>query len=126
MLAMAGTPDAIGTRDASGRPLLSAAAGAKSREEPGQERPRAALKREHGSDEPFGANSRRKPMAGAISAPRGKSELAQVRAHHGFEHSDRTRARQLASSPSGGEGPLAHHAKSWPSSAPLRRRANVF
>jgi hypothetical protein len=43
-------------------------------------------------------------MAGAISAPRGKSELAQARAHHGFEHSDRTRARQLASSPSGAPG----------------------
>jgi hypothetical protein len=48
MFAIAGTPDAIGTRDVSARPLLSAAAGAKSRKELGQERPRAALKREHG------------------------------------------------------------------------------
>src|ERR1700736_4802047 len=60
MLATAGTPDAIGTGDVSGRQLLSAAAGAKSREQHGQERPRAALKREHGSDEPFRANARRK------------------------------------------------------------------
>ena len=71
MLAMAGTLDASATRDVSGRPLLSAAAGAKSREEPGEERPRAALKREHGSDEPFGANSKRKRMPGAVSAPGG-------------------------------------------------------
>jgi hypothetical protein len=35
---MAGTPDAIGPRDVGGRPLLLAAAGAKSREEPGQEK----------------------------------------------------------------------------------------
>src|ERR1700676_902225 len=99
MLATAGTPDAIGTRDVSGRRLLSAAAGAKSREEPGQERPRAALMREHGSDEPFGANSRRKRMP-ARSARRGaKSELAQVRAHHSFVPSDRIRARQLKRRP---------------------------
>ena len=37
-----------GTR--AGRPLLLVAAGAKSREEPGQERPKTALEREHGSD----------------------------------------------------------------------------
>jgi hypothetical protein len=30
--------------------------------------------------------------------------LAQVRAHHGFEHSDWTRARQFASSPSDAPG----------------------
>jgi hypothetical protein len=33
-----------------------------------------------------------------------KSELAQVRAHHGFVRSGRTRTRQLASSPSGAPG----------------------
>src|SRR5260370_41913353 len=89
MLAMAGAPDEIGTRDVSGWPLLSAAAGAKSREEPSEERPRA------GSDEAFGANSGRKRIAGAVSATGGLSELAQV---HGFEHSDRHLARLLADS----------------------------
>jgi hypothetical protein len=80
----------LATRNVSGRPLLSAVAGAKSREGPGQERHKAALKREHGSDEPFGANSRRSEWP-ARSARRGaKSELAQVRAHDDFEHSDRT------------------------------------
>src|SRR5882762_3937344 len=75
MLAMAVTPDAIGTRDASDRPLLSAAAGAKSREEPGQERPKAALNTEHGehaSNEPSGrtrdeSNGRRGQRAGMLS-----------------------------------------------------------
>src|SRR5260370_13974599 len=62
MLAMAGTPNTTATRNLSGRPLLSAAAGAKSREAPGQEGPKAALKREHGRNEPFRANSRRKRM----------------------------------------------------------------
>jgi len=70
MLAMAATPDAIGTRDVSGRPLISEAAGAKSREEPGQERPRSALKRGYGSDEPSG-ELKTKRMAGAVSAPGG-------------------------------------------------------
>src|SRR5712671_5424289 len=66
------------------RPQLSAAAGAKSREEPGQERPRAGLKREHGSDEPFG-RTRYDSKSPARLARRGaKSELAQIRAHHGF------------------------------------------
>src|SRR6267154_941431 len=84
MLAIAETPDAMGTRGVSGRPLLSAAAGAKSREEPGQERPRAALKREHGSDEPFEANSGRKLWPARSARREAKSELAQVRDHHGF------------------------------------------
>jgi hypothetical protein len=60
MLGMAETPDAMGTRDLSARPLLSAAAGAKSREEPGQERASAALKWEHEkhvSNELFRSNS---------------------------------------------------------------------
>src|SRR5580704_12228242 len=84
MLAIAESPDAIGTRDVSGRPRLSAAAGAKSREEPGQERPGAALNREHGSDEPFGANSRLKRWPARSARRQAKSELAQVRAHHGY------------------------------------------
>jgi hypothetical protein len=87
MLAMAGTPDAIGTRDVSGRPLLSAAAGAKSREEPSQERPRAALKREHGkhgSDEPFGRTQDESEQPARSARRHAKSELAQIRAHHGL------------------------------------------
>ena len=100
MLAIAETPDAIGTRDVSARPLLSAAAGAKSREEPGQERPRATWKREHGSDEPFGRTQDESERPARLARREAKSELAQVRAHHGFVHSGRTRARQRASSPS--------------------------
>jgi len=42
-----------------------------------------------------------------------KSELAQVRAHHGFVHSDRTRARQLASSPSRAPGTNTPNAPSF-------------
>src|SRR6266481_5235430 len=101
MLATAGAPDAMGTRDVSARPLLSAAAGAKSREEPGQERPRAAWKREHGSDEPFGRTQDESERPARLARREAKSELAQIRAHHGFVHSDRTRTRQRASSPSG-------------------------
>src|ERR1700704_4677635 len=97
MLAMAGTPDAIGTQHVSGRPQLSAAAGAKSREEPRQERPRAAWKREHGSEEPFGRTQDESERPARLARREAKSELAQVRAHHGFVHSDRTRARQRAS-----------------------------
>src|SRR5205823_408956 len=85
-------------RGTCGRPLLSAAAGAKSREEPGHERARAASKTDHGkhgSDEPFG-RTRDESEQPARSARRdAKSELAQVRAHHGFEHSERARARQF-------------------------------
>src|SRR5712671_788678 len=85
------TPDAIATRDVIGRPLLSAAAGAKSREEPGQERPRAALKREHGkhgSDEPFGRTRDESKWPARLARRDAKSELAQVCAHHGSEDSD--------------------------------------
>src|SRR5580704_18606374 len=75
MLAIAETPDAIGTRDVSGRPLLSAVAGAKSRVKPDQERPRAGLKREHGKHGTTNllgelgtkANSRRGQRAGMLS-----------------------------------------------------------
>src|SRR5258708_2317496 len=75
MLAIAETPDAIWTRDVSGRPLLSAVARAKAREEPDQERPRAGLKREHvkhWATSLLGelgtkANSRRGQRAGMLS-----------------------------------------------------------
>src|SRR5258706_10266093 len=67
-----------------GRPLLSATAGAKSREEPGQERPRAALKREHGSDEPFGRTQDQSERPARLARREAKSELARVRAHHGL------------------------------------------
>jgi len=77
----------------SGRPLLSEAAGAKSREEPGQERPKAGLKREHGSARAFRCELETKAEWPARSARQeAKSELAQVRAHHGVVHSDRTSA----------------------------------
>jgi hypothetical protein len=79
----------------SGRPLLSAAAGAKSREEPGQERPRTALKREHGSDKPFGANSRRKRNGRRGQRARRLSRSWLRFVLIGFVHSGRTRARQL-------------------------------
>src|SRR5258705_4320421 len=85
MLTMAGTPDAMGTRDASGRPQLSAAAGAKSREKCGQEIPRAALKRKHGSTRPFGRTRDDYSESPARLARReAKSESARVRAHHGL------------------------------------------
>src|ERR1700676_1888035 len=73
MLAMAGTPKTIATRNVGGRPLLSAAAGAKSRETRGQEGPKAALKREHGRKRTFPgeletkANGRRGQRAGMLS-----------------------------------------------------------
>jgi hypothetical protein len=59
----------------SGRPLLSAVAGAKSREEPGQERPKAGLKRKHGKHWATNlpgelgtkANTRRGQRAGMLS-----------------------------------------------------------
>ena len=74
----------LGTRDVSGRPQLSAAAGAKSREEAGQERPGAGLKREHGSDEPFGRTRDEAEWPARSARREAKSELAQIRAHHGF------------------------------------------
>src|SRR5260221_433380 len=74
----------LGTRDVSGRPQLSAAAGAKSPEEPGQERPRAGLKREHGSDEPFGRTRYDSKSPARLARREAKSELAQIRVHHGF------------------------------------------
>ena len=94
-----------------GRPLLSATAGAKSREEPGQERPRAALKREHGSDEPFGQTQDESEQPARLARREAKSELAQVRAHHGFVHSDRTLARQRASSPFSALGLISERAE---------------
>ena len=90
---MAGTPEEIGTQDASGRPQLSAAAGAKSREERNQERTKAALNREygkHGSDEPFGRTRDKSEQPARSARQDAKSELAQVCAHHDIEHSDRT------------------------------------
>src|SRR5882757_11237187 len=93
MLAIAEIPDAIGIRDVSGRPLLSAAAGAKSREEPGRERPRAASRREHGKhgrDKPFGRTRDESKWPARLARRDAKSELAQVCAHHGSEHSDGT------------------------------------
>src|SRR5258706_11513478 len=77
------------------RPLLSATAGAKSRGERGQERPRAAWKREHGSDEPFGRTQDESERPARLARREAKSELAQIRPHHGFVHRGRTRARQL-------------------------------
>jgi hypothetical protein len=81
---MAGTHDAIGTWDVSGRPLLLAAAGAKSREEP---RPRAASRREHGKHErnkPFGRTRDESERPARLARRDAKSELAQVCAHHCF------------------------------------------
>jgi hypothetical protein len=75
MLAIAETRDAIAMWDISGRPPLSAAAGAKSHEGPSQERPRAALTREAGNTGTTNlsgelettANNRRDQRAGMLS-----------------------------------------------------------
>src|SRR5258708_2116590 len=80
------------------RPQLSAAAGAKSREEPGQERPRAGLKREHGSDEPFGRTRYDSKTPARLARREAKSQLAQLRAHHGFVLATRSASVNLGMS----------------------------
>jgi hypothetical protein len=58
-----------GTRDLRARPPLSAAAGAKSREQPGQERRRAAVERGHVRNEPWGELDDEATAGAAVSAP---------------------------------------------------------
>src|ERR1700693_6183666 len=96
----------LGTRDVSGRPQLSAAAGAKSREEPGQERPRAGLKREHGSDEPFGRTRYDSKSPARLARREAKSELAQICAHHGFVLATRSSRVNLGMSALNHQAPL--------------------
>src|SRR4051795_364994 len=87
-----GTPDVMGTRDVSGRLLLSTAAGAKSREEPGQERPRVASNMEygeHGRNEPSGRTRDESKWPTRSARRDAKSKLAQIRSHDGIKHSDR-------------------------------------
>src|SRR5258708_35430214 len=84
MLAMADLLMRLRRGIVNGRPLLSATAGAKSREEPGQERPRAAWKMEHGSDKPFERTRYDSKSPARLARREAKSELAQIRAHHGL------------------------------------------
>ena len=55
-------------------------------------------------DEPSGRARDESEQPARLARRDAKSELAQVRAHHALNIANRTRARQLASSPSGAPG----------------------